>query len=345
MKIILTCGIVAATALIVAPAMQAQQPVTMALSTVGDPGNAADTTVMNDSTTGYGSVGYTFNIGTYDVTLTQYTAFLNAVAQTDTFGLYNENLDGRESYIGGCISRTGAAGSYSYAVMGDGQRPVTFVSWLDAARFCNWMNNGEPQTHVENASTTESGAYALDADTTVGLEVAEPTATWRLPTEDEWYKAAYYDPTLNDGQGGYWAYATRSNAAPGNSWADRTLANEANYYSFSGGYTLPGTSGYLTPVGAFTDSESYYGTYDQAGDVQNWNDAVLYEFCRGIHGDDWSNTMFNLSSSRRSFGPPTSMGEVYETGFRVANVPEPSSIMLTGLGGILAVALRRKPSR
>ena len=135
------------------------------------------------------------------------------------------------------------------------------------------------------------------------------------------------------------------NAAPGNSWADRTLANEANYYSFSGGYTLPGTSGYLTPVGAFTDSESYYGTYDQAGDVQNWNDAVLYEFCRGIHGDDWSNTMFNLSSSRRSFGPPTSMGEVYETGFRVANVPEPSSIMLTGLGGILAVALRRKPSR
>ena len=51
--------------------------ITMAMVTVGDPGNAADTT-------GYGAVGYTYQIGKYDVTTAQYTAFLN---QRSAFGL------------------------------------------------------------------------------------------------------------------------------------------------------------------------------------------------------------------------------------------------------------------
>ncbi|MGA2256961.1 MAG: hypothetical protein ABSG53_20100, partial [Thermoguttaceae bacterium] len=58
----------------------------MATVPVGNAGNAADTT------TGYGAVSYDYNIGTYDVTLTQYTAFLNSVASTDTYGLYDTNL-------------------------------------------------------------------------------------------------------------------------------------------------------------------------------------------------------------------------------------------------------------
>ena len=60
--------------------------------TVGDPGNAADTTVMNDGTTGYGSVPYVYRIGEYDVTVGQYCQFLNAVAKIDTFGLYNSDM-------------------------------------------------------------------------------------------------------------------------------------------------------------------------------------------------------------------------------------------------------------
>ena len=36
-----------------------------------------------------GSVGYNYNIGKYEVTAGQYTEFLNAVARTDTYGLYN----------------------------------------------------------------------------------------------------------------------------------------------------------------------------------------------------------------------------------------------------------------
>ena len=54
--------------------------------TVGDPGNARDTVVMQfDGTTGYGSVPYVYQMGMYDVTVAQYCQFLNAVAKTDTY--------------------------------------------------------------------------------------------------------------------------------------------------------------------------------------------------------------------------------------------------------------------
>ncbi len=68
-------------------------PVTILLTKVGNLGNKADTTVMvTDTTTGYGSVAYAYSIDTEDVTLTQYTAFLNAVAKADPEGLYNTLL-------------------------------------------------------------------------------------------------------------------------------------------------------------------------------------------------------------------------------------------------------------
>src|SRR5208283_3650929 len=57
------------------------------LVTVGDPGNVAD------PDTGYGSVGYVYQMGEYDVTIGQYTEFLNSVAATsDPYGLYNANM-------------------------------------------------------------------------------------------------------------------------------------------------------------------------------------------------------------------------------------------------------------
>ena len=54
------------------------------LTYIGDAGNA------NDASTGLGSVNYDYYIGTYEVTVAQYTEFLNAVAASDPYGLYNE---------------------------------------------------------------------------------------------------------------------------------------------------------------------------------------------------------------------------------------------------------------
>ena len=335
MKRILSSGIFAVLALFAVTALQASQPVTIALSTVGNPGNAADPATGSL----YGNVSYTFNIGTYDVTVTQYTAFLNAVAQTDTYSLYNTSM-GTDSYIGPSIARSGSSGSYSYSVMGSsGSFPITYVSWFDAARFSNWLNNGEPVTHVENATTTEDGAYTLSG-TMSGVNVSKNLlAQWYIPSENEWYKAAYYDPSLNSGSGGYWTYATQSNRAPGNSWALRSSANEANYY-YNGSYTTGGAP-YLTPVGSFTNSASAYGTYDQAGDVWNWNDAVSGSIYRGFRGGGWSGTYYDLESWSPNLYYPSN--EYLNIGFRVANAPEPNSLMLLMLGTALAASVRRKP--
>jgi hypothetical protein len=109
------------------------QAVNLQFVPIGNPGNANDTT-------GYGGVSYTFYIAKYTVTLSQYTAFLNAVAKTDTYSLYDPSLATDLNIAG--ISRSGASGGYSYSVIGDGNRPVTYISWLDAARFVNWLNNG-----------------------------------------------------------------------------------------------------------------------------------------------------------------------------------------------------------
>ena len=40
-------------------------------------------------------------------------------------------------------------------------------------------------------------------------------ALYWIPTESEWYKAAYYDPSLNGGAGGYWTNATMGNGVHG----------------------------------------------------------------------------------------------------------------------------------
>ncbi len=136
--------------------------------TVGDPGNVGD---PNGGGT-YGSVPYTYQMGKYDVTLAQYTAFLNAVARTDTYGLYNTHMSTDFSTQG--IWQIGGPGSYSYSVTGSNPQaancPVFEATWFDAARFCNWLQNGQPTTHVENNTTTEAGAYTLSGDTSSGLE-------------------------------------------------------------------------------------------------------------------------------------------------------------------------------
>ena len=79
-------------------------------------------------------------------------------------------------------------------VAGSGNKPITFVSWFDAARFCNWLHNGQP-SGAQNAATTEDGAYTLNGATS-GVAISKnATAKVWIPSENEWYKAAYYDPT------------------------------------------------------------------------------------------------------------------------------------------------------
>jgi len=299
---------------------------------VGNPGNTADTRY---DTTGYGSVSYAYDIGTYEVTAGQYTAFLNAVAATDTYSLYNTSMS--DTSYGSGITRSGSSGGYSYTVdPAFVNRPVNYVSFWDATRFANWLSNGQP-TGAQDNTTTEDGAYTL---TTTGIDnntiTRNANAKWVVTGENEWYKAAYYDPTLNGGSGGYYDYPTSSDTAPGRDLAD-VSGNNANYY----GDPYPIDSGkYTTVAGEFQNSDSPYGTFDQCGNVWEWNEAIITELYRGLRGGSFSDVASNLAASHRDSTYP--YNESYLTGFRVASLPEPGSCVMVLCLASAALMRRRR---
>jgi formylglycine-generating enzyme required for sulfatase activity len=169
--------------------------VTIPTVPVGNPGNAIDPADADQSTPGiqnFGSVDHAYRIGTTEVTNTQYAEFLNLKAKSDPLGLYNVYMDSPQ----GGILRSGSSPNFVYNLIpGRENMPATFVGWYDAIRFVNWLDNGQ-----ENGDT-ETGAYTLLHDGSPSptpvpsnaLNIARnPGATWFLPSEDEWYKAAYH---------------------------------------------------------------------------------------------------------------------------------------------------------
>lgn len=340
---------VAAAAFLLCLGSVAQASITIDTVRVGDPGNAADTVVHSGNPAGQGSVSYTYNVGKYEVTAAQYTAFLNAVAKTDTYGLYNSLM--WSSPLGCKIQRIGTQGSYSYSVASDyADRPVNCVSFWDSCRFANWLGNGQ-KTGVQDATTTETGAYTLNGYTGTDGHTIQRNAnwTWALASEDEWYKAAYYKGGSTDA--GYWLYPTQSNSTPGRDVND-LAGNNANYYGYD--TPIPIQPPYYTTVaGEFQDSDSAYGTFDQGGNVWEWNELVGYVFGgyagRGERGGSFGYGYGYLESScRQSYASGVPTDEVVYIGFRVVQiVPEPSSIiaMLGGLAGLLTFRRSRLRGR
>jgi len=262
-----------------------------------------------------GTVEYEYNIGKYEVTAGQYCEFLNAVGKTDTFGLYKLNI----------IEQSGSSGSYTYSVAGDrANHPVNYVSWGDAARFANWLHNGQP-TGAQDATTTEDGAYYLNGATTDEQLLAvrrEMDWRWAITSEDEWYKAAYHK---NDGAtGNYFDYPTRNDTTPSNDLTDPDPGNNATFHD--GSYTIDPPY-YFTEAGAHKNSESPYGTFDQGGNLWEWNEVILSDSDglrrRGLRGGSAYDSDDNLhASSRRYYGSPTS-GNISSIGFRVVSLASP----------------------
>jgi formylglycine-generating enzyme len=323
---------------------------------VGDAGNAGE-----GSGTGYitdlydllgpgricGAVNYRYNMGKYEITAGQYTAFLNAVAATDTYSLYNTQM-WSDTYELSCkIQRTGASGSYVYTVASAyANRPTNYVTLGSTLRFCNWLTNGQP-TGSQNASTTEDGSYTLAglSDEQLMTVARNPGGLYFVPTEDEWYKAAYYDPAKPGGPG-YWDFATGSDTAPGHDINETTNAgNNANYYygitldqmmlGEYGNYTI-GSPYYRTVGGEFEQSGSYYGTFDQTGNLLEWicpadiypapapyvNDGVTYNTCCVNMRDGCFMYPIELvSAPSRMWMAPIPGWTSWGIGFRVTKLP------------------------
>jgi formylglycine-generating enzyme required for sulfatase activity len=282
---------------------------------VGNPGNAADGT-------GYGAVASPYNIGKYEVTAGQYTEFLNKVAVTDTYGLYNTSMSRTD--FGSGITRSGSSGSYSYSVDATFvNRPVNYVSYWDSCRFANWLHNGQP-SGVQGNSTTEDGAYTLTAQGMTNNTVnRNGNWKWAVTSEDEWYKAAYHQPAAQGGDAdNYWLYPTASNSVPGRDMSEAT--NPGNNANYNNNGDLIGSPYYRTPVGEFELSDSPYGTFDQGGNVWEWNEAILYSSYRVLRGGSFYYNGGYLRSSYRNSGNPAVGYDGF--GFRVSQVPVPGDV-------------------
>jgi autotransporter-associated beta strand protein len=321
--------------------------VTFDWATVGNPGNAPDTLTMTkgavpDNTTGYGSVGYTYQISKYDVTNAQYVQFLNAVdpAASNTLRVYNTKMSDPSAnpaglaYTGGIDRNLAAASGARYsAKAGQENAPAIWINWTSGARFVNWLANGQ------GSGSTESGVYDMAVFT--GNSFATPPArangaTVFLPSEDEYYKAAYYDPTKS-GTGGYWQYGTQSDTAP-SSVAPAGTSNSANIGAGTDGQsagtlastmattgaTFDSAVNYLTAVGAYTAATSAYGLYDVEGLVYNWTEGTRTSFGNQLpiyRGGSWRYNEGASGAAYRNVYSGAGATSYAWYGFRVAGLP------------------------
>jgi formylglycine-generating enzyme required for sulfatase activity len=280
---------------------------------VGNPGNTGNT---SPNVSDYGAVDYNYYIGAYEVTNAQYLVFLNAVAAVnDDHGLYNiDNAD----HINMGITRSGSESDYSYTLKGENyaNKPVVFVSFLDAVRFVNWLSTGDTETGVYDFSSNGIRNDSVFLNNNVNFAIAN---------SNEWYKAAFYNPTLGENEGGYSLYPTQEGEI------SKATANIEN-----------GTGGALTDVGSYGKS-SYYGTYDQSGNVWEFYDTASAETVANRGGGAGNTTLEWMSSESPGYAQDITL-ESGDLGFRiVANrltavaVPEPGAV--AGILGLMMLVL------
>jgi len=216
-------------------------------------------------------------------------------------------------------------------------RPATGVSWNEAARFMNWLNTSSGSVAAykfttgcgnDNIELWTAGDAGYDPDN----PFRNSGARYFLPSEDEWYRAAYYDPSASV----YYDYATGSDTAP-TAVASGTGSGTAVYDQlWSAGPADITNAGGLSP----------FGTMGQNGNVWEWgesgstppNDSA--DESRVARGGAWySDSSYLQSSSRYSYSPTFENNA--GLGFRVAAVPEPSGLSLMVIGA-LGLLLKRK---
>lgn len=328
-----------AVALCLAAGAAQAQPLGMSFLTVGNPGNTGN--VLLSGT--YGSVANTFLMSQFETTNAQYVQFLNAVGSGSAASalVYNTSMG---TDANGGIIRSGAPGSYTYAVRSGSNPagvafenvPVNFTSWFAAARYVNWLS-GSMQTGPAGVTSMEGGfagsAYTLAGKNTGTIVARNANANYFLPSINEFYKASFYNGT------GYNTWATSSGTATPAVANTPALAGNPNVatYGNTGGLTTAPLA-----VNSFTSSLSPYGLYGMLGNIAEYTDTANGSGNPGVLSGSWGTLVSNIATFSSTFGPtatPAFIGSTTQTsqiGFRVASnvvpVPEPETITLAAFG-------------
>jgi len=300
-------------------------PLRIEMVRVGEPGNPPDSN-------GFGSVSYEYRIGKYEITIEQYCAFLNAAAKSDPHELFDSRMHTDASLPS--IERSGADGSFRYSVMRvapassrelannpmSPHRPIGCINWHCAARFCNWLHNGQ------GAGDTESGAYTLNSVST-DRTPRQPGARFFIPSEDEWYKAAYYGGPQSDGkEPKYFQYATQHDEAPAVwnhiYWSPDKPFSLPVFYALQKGDNVAnwarGGNAFdtLAPVNHFPLTVSRYGCNVMTGNLEEVVDGGEGAYSAVFRGGQWWEGSGDPSKGWRSERSALARGTT--TGFRIA---------------------------
>jgi formylglycine-generating enzyme required for sulfatase activity len=317
-----------ALALLVASVASNAFAVSLTLVPIGNPGNPGN---VSSNPSGLGSVATSFWMSATETTNTQYVEFLNTVDPngTNVPGIYNINMT--TNSFGGIdynmMAPVGSKYSVKPGTASNGasfaNMPVNFVSWFSAARFVNWLENGQ----TSNPADLETGTYNLANATSGPIVARNPGATYFLPSIDEWYKAAFYNGST------YTTYQTNSNVAPTATLVTST-PNAGNF-----GNSLAGP----IDVGSYTNSStSSYGLYDMLGNVTELTDSSTLGQYRAVGGGYAAILSAWDANAAGIFKNGNFVNVNY--GFRVAAVPEPGTIALAGAGlaGLAGIEWKRR---
>jgi hypothetical protein len=282
--------------------------------TIGNPGNAADTTGYPNPV---GSVAYNYNLGKYEVS----RGMITKANSAGSLGITMHDMDDWDWPLPG----------------GNGvKRPATGLTWNEAAKFVNWLNTN--QGFQAAYKFDGSGNFQLWSSTDAGYNAnnmfRNSLAKYVIASRDEWYKAAYSSP-----DGTWYNFANGRNSSP--EWvtsgtADNTAVYKGRYIGFRSPADVDQAGG-LSPWGTMAQDGNVYEWQETAADGINNTAGEKREVRGGWAYND------NVQGVNDYYGWEGTTWEAVWSGLRVASVPEPSafSLLAVGLGG-LALIRRRK---